>query len=63
VNTQYVPPAYDPSRPQPILDPATGEDATTDNRLTFLVAVLVDPVPPAPPAPPPEAAPQASAGQ
>jgi hypothetical protein len=42
----------DPNQPM-ILDPVTGEDAATDNRLTFLVAVLVDPAPPAPHAPPP----------
>jgi hypothetical protein len=35
-----------------VRDPLTGEDATNDNRLTFLVAVVLDPAPPAPPAPP-----------
>jgi hypothetical protein len=59
--------AYDPAHPMPILDPVTGEDATTDNRLTFLIAVLIDPAPPAPPAPPPgtdgEQPPPPAAGQ
>jgi type IV pilus assembly protein PilM len=45
---------FDPNQPVKILDPVTGEDATEDSRLTFLVAVVIDPVPPAPPAPPAE---------
>jgi type IV pilus assembly protein PilM len=52
-NQAMVTPTFDPTHPAPILDPVTGEDATTDNRLTFLVAVLLDPAPPAPPAPAP----------
>jgi type IV pilus assembly protein PilM len=52
-NQALITPQYDPSHPAPIPDPVTGEDATTDNRLTFLVAVLLDPAPPAPPAPAP----------
>ncbi len=41
----------DPNQPPVILDPVTGEDATSDNRLTFLIAVVLDPAPPAPPTP------------
>jgi hypothetical protein len=47
-NVQMQNPGFDP-RNQPILDPVTGEDASGDSRLTFLVAVVLDPAPPAPP--------------
>jgi hypothetical protein len=48
-----MPQQYDPSMPMPVTDPVTGEDASNDSRLTFLVAVVLDPAPPAPPAPAP----------
>jgi hypothetical protein len=64
VNQQLYQPAFDPAHPTPIIDPVTGEDASTDNRLTFLVAVLLDPPLPAPPtAPNGEGAPPTAAGQ
>jgi hypothetical protein len=47
---QLPQPIIDPLQ-QPRLDPVTGEDASNDNRMTFLVAVVLDPPPLAPPAP------------
>ena len=46
--------AVDPNVIVPPVDPITGENATDDNRLTFLIAVTIDPPPPPPPAPPAE---------
>ena len=53
--TNGMPPemANDPNQPREILDPVTGDDATNDHRLTFLVAVVLDPAPLAPPTPAP----------
>ena len=53
----------DPNDPVPVRDPITGEDATNDNRLTFLVAVVLEPAPPAPPAPPADAIPAEGEGE
>jgi type IV pilus assembly protein PilM len=39
------------NQPIPYVDPLTGEDATKDSRVKFLIAVAVDVPPPAPPAP------------
>lgn len=59
---EYPPPAINfdeqdlntslnPNEPIPYLDPLTGEDATKDSRVKFLIAVSVDPPLPTPPAP------------